>query len=1071
MKQRLLLTLLVLSLTVVAKAQGNTAPAVKDGISYHINYDKKTAKVIAPINFNGEKKEYIGNIVIPETIRFTAEDATVLSEDMTHYVQFGTDYKVTEISTEAFKNDVTTGVEIPGTVDEIPDFCFTYCPNLRNVIIHYGVQRVGKYAFCGAQKIGETTWIRGLKNLESVIFNSTVTFLTNGKGNCVIDDCAFSGCENLKNLELRCVTSIGVGAFHSNSLTQLTLPESLNTIRKGAFKETKIKSLRIPSSLTIIEEEAFAFTDLMSIEVDARNTKYDSRENCNAIIETANNSLILGCGNTIIPNSVTSLGYCAFFGCLGLTSITIPNSVTSIENAAFFGCWNLESVNIPNTITIIGDNTFEGCMRLPAINIPSSITNIGMFAFNDCRSLTNVDIPESVTSIGRRAFQRCINLKSINIGNGVTYIGGSAFRECEKLTDVTIGNSVVCIDSCAFYNCRGLKCINIPNSVTNIRAWAFDCCSSLTSITLPESVSNIESEAFKLCISLDTVTVMRSDPAAYNCSSDAFAETPISSATLKVPSGCRDVYAACEPWCNFKNVVEDTRMFNESYGGLYYKFNKYYMTVSVTNDVNKYTGNITIPSTVTYDGDTYSVTSIENNTFEDCMNIKSITIPYTINKIGNNAFNGCTGLKTVTLNSNAITSDTYTSSSNISAIFGTQVSEYILGDSITSIGDYAFYQCTNLKKLTIGKSVKSIGESAFTYCTNLTSVTIPVSVTTIEDMAFAGTGLTSIMLPRSVTSIGNSSFAACTSLTKVTIPNTVTSIGECAFYRDTKLTSVTIPNSVTSIEEGTFAGCTSLTNVTIPNSVTSIGDLAFEYCSSLASVIIPESVTTIGEEAFAMCTSLTNVTIPNSVTSIGEFAFVLTGLTSIKVDAGNSVYDSRDNCNAIVETSSNSLIVGCKNSTIPNSVTSVGDYAFYYCGGLTSITIPNSVTSIGKYAFNECTNLKEIYCLNETPPTLGNDALPDGLQTTSATPSLKEENGCIVYVPIGCRETYSEAWNIPTSRIVEIEVTAIEKTPTTSTEAHPTGYYNLQGQRINKPQSGIVIVRYSDGTNRKMLVK
>jgi hypothetical protein len=369
---------------------------------------------------------------------------------------------------------------------------------------------------------------------------------------------------------------------------------------------------------------------------------------------------------------------------------------------------------------------------------------------------------------------------------------------------------------------------------------------------------------------------------------------------------------------------------------------------------------------------------------------------------------------------------------------------------------------------------------------------ITYSVSSIGYNAFSGcSGISSITIPSSVKSIGTSAFSGCSGLTSITIPSSVASIGYNAFQDCSGLKSIEIPNSVSIIGKYAFSGCSGFTSITIPSSVTTIGYYAFSYCSGLNVIsvspdnpkydsrnncnaiiettsntmiaacknsVIPSSVPSIGIGAYSGCSGLTSVTIPSSVTSIDVSAFYdCSGLNVISVSPDNPKYDSRNDCNAIIETVSNTLIIGCKNSAIPSSVPSIGNGAFSGCSALTSITIPGTVTSIGNEAFSDCIGLTSID-IQKGVTSIGSKAfygcsglisvsLPGGVTRIA----LNAFDGCksIKYCVFGCNSVIANI--IPAEKIEKIKLTKDVTDFSTYCFSKAISLETIESQAINPP--------------------
>lgn len=367
------------------------------------------------------------------------------------------------------------------------------------------------------------------------------------------------------NSQTYSVTAIHSNAFYLNGLmTSIEIPTSVTIIENQAFFGcTGLRSIELPSSVTSIGGYVFGrCTELMSITVSKDNRVYDSRDNCNAIIETATNMLVYGCRNTKIPDSVTSIGPSAFHECIGLTSIDIPSSVTTIRSGAFSRCTGLTSIEIPNSIVLIDYKTFYDCSGLTSISVDKN--NRVYDSRDNCNAIIetatntlvfgceNTKIPSNITSIGDDAFSGRTGLISIEIPSGVTSIGDEAFAGCTGLTSIEIPNSVQLIRHGAFSGCSGLLYVIIPNSVSSIGDHAFHGCTGLASVEILGNVTSIGYDAFFGCTGLMSVTSMIENPSEEN---EVFDEYFIRDhSILRVPCKVLDVYKRTAMWNKFYSI-------------------------------------------------------------------------------------------------------------------------------------------------------------------------------------------------------------------------------------------------------------------------------------------------------------------------------------------------------------------------------------------------------------------------------------------------------------------------------------------------------------------------------------
>jgi len=968
----------------------------------------------------------------------------------------------------------------------------------------YIVTAIGEEAFSGCTDLTSITLPEGLERIEYMAFYGCtgLTSITIPEGVTEIKACAFRNC-------------IG--------LSSLTIPTGVVTIWTDAFEGcTGLQSVIIPETVTKIYSNVFkGCSGLGSITVHPDNPAYDSRNGCNALIETATNTLISGCKNTVIPKTVTGIGKQSFFNCIDLTSIIISDNITSIANDAFEGCSNLDTlcwgaqnvspfefkipiisslkhVIIEDGITTIPNRAFEGCNNIKSIKIPSSVRIIESSAFACCTNLKRLIIPEGVTTIGQDAFGSCDSLKTLSVPNSVTILT-NAFRGSdnidtlywntnlspasivnEKLRFASLGNSVTAIPDQAFIECLGLSKITLPDGLTRIGDQAFYQCGNLTSFRIPDTVTEIGEYALANCRKLSSLIIPNS---VTNIGSGAFAGCNGLTNTMVIPKSVKEMGESVFYGCN---GIDSLFWYSQASPYWFENSNLKYLYIGEGPE------------------------SINKDAFKDCTKLTNVTIPSSITSIEHDSFyssfQGCSNIDTLYWNSQLPTRYLIDHcNSNIKCV--------ILGDNVSIIHPASFQRCTRLDSISIPSHITRIEQNAFLECSCLTAMNIPDGVKIIGSGAFSlCVNITSLNIPNSVDSIGRLAFSSLNSLVSLSVPNNVKFIDDEAFscpnletlYWDSDITPrcvtrscsnnlkhVSLGKNMTVIGPHAFETCSLLTSIDLPPQIKEIDDYAFSECTGLTSILFPDGLIRIGNYAFYDCIGFKSINIPEGVQTIGNCGLCCNGYTTLYMpssvkhigkaalrgpvdtlywNSDLSPHDLTRHCfNELKYVSlgddvtiiADSAFMNCyylPELIIPEGVTTIGKHFLFDCG-MRSIVLPSSITSIADEAFYHC-YFSDIYTLSAIPCTITDQVFYPIMYT-----------GATLHVPQGTEDAYrnAEGWK-NFNRITSDPTRVHEISDDTMSEPIPVGYYDLTGKKLDVPRQGINIIRYNDGSVRKLII-
>ncbi len=886
-------------------------------------------------------------------------------------------------------------VVIPAGVTNIGDYAFDFCTQLYKVVNHsdlpieLGDNRYGGIAEHALILIdGQGTHYKDVSS--SVEYIETTDDFLFQKENGSIKLISYLGAKDtvtlpkaineasytvyrmtgVKNVIIpKTFTQIDDEAFYaSGGLTTVTVEaeSELKFIGNNAFYECRgLVSVTLPASVTSIGDNAFYYCSNLE--------SFDIPESVISI----GNYAFFSCSrleSIDIPESVETIGNYAFDACNGLERINISEGVTSIGSGAFYLCESLESIDIPESVTSIGDNAFYRCISLKSVDIPVGITVLSESIFSNCTNLIRVGLPESITRIDYYAFDGCRSLKDIDLPTSVNDILGYAFRDCSSLTRITLPTKITTIAQETFCGCSSLQEVIIPDNVQSIGSRAFQDCVSLAKINIPVGVSYISGGAFQNCnikeFTIDEANknFINIDGIIYDANKTYIVYVSGTVTDITIPASITSISGAFSGKQSLQHVA-----FEEG-SQLAYIDSAFSGCSNLTS--------IEIPDGVTYIG---------ASSFEDCKSLTSIEIPASVEIISSYAFKGCTSLTRVTFEAEScLTTIGYGAFYDCENLVAFEVPM-----GVTSIEWYAFMNCYSLTSIHLPAGLTTV-ENCFLGCP-LDTITIDPNNETLEarngviydkamtKIIYAIPTLTEIEIPASVTDV--SYLLNCNKISSLSFaPDSVlTEIPGYTFREMAFLSYVKLPDNLISISSDAFRDCVSLASIEIPAGVTRIGSEAFELCDNLYLVINHSDLPIqLGSSEYGSVARNAKVLIDRQGK---HYADGVTGFEYVDTEDGFRFMKENEEVKLIAYFGEKDTITlprdfdgapytvyrmfGVKNVIIPDSFTQIDDFAFsandyrdfnnsFECNTLTSIEIPESVTTIGGFAFYGCEKLTSV---------------------------------------------------------------------------------------------------------------